>query len=46
MHSAQSFNVRSWSNDGLVYFAISEVNGADLDAAGVDEESGGDSWIS
>ncbi len=32
MRGAQSFNVRSWSRDGLVYFAISDVNGADLDA--------------
>jgi anti-sigma factor RsiW len=30
--NARSFNVRSWSGDGLVYFAISDVNGADLDA--------------
>jgi anti-sigma factor RsiW len=29
---AQSFNIRSWIQDGLVYFAISDVNGADLDA--------------
>lgn len=32
IRSAQSFNVRSWSRDGLVYFAVSDVNGADLDA--------------
>jgi len=31
MQGAQSFNVRSWSRDGLVYFAISDVNGQDLD---------------
>jgi anti-sigma factor RsiW len=30
--NAESFNVRSWSRDGLVYFAVSDVNGADLDA--------------
>jgi anti-sigma factor RsiW len=32
MRNARSFNVRSWSREGLVYFAISDVNGADLDA--------------
>jgi anti-sigma factor RsiW len=32
MRGAQSFNVRSWSSGGLVYFAISDVNGADLQA--------------
>jgi anti-sigma factor RsiW len=32
MRGAQSFNVRSWSRGGLVYFAVSDVNGADLDA--------------
>jgi anti-sigma factor RsiW len=32
IRNAQSFNVRSWSRDGLVYFAVSDVNGADLDA--------------
>jgi anti-sigma factor RsiW len=28
---ASSFNVRSWSRNGLVYFAISDVSGQDLD---------------
>jgi len=32
VRGAQSFDVRSWSAGGLVYFAISDVNGADLDA--------------
>lgn len=32
LHSAKSFNARSWNRGGLVYFAISDVNGADLDA--------------
>jgi hypothetical protein len=31
LDNALSFNVRSWSQNGLRYFAISDVNEQDLD---------------